>query len=184
MMFRETISRLASALEKHDIPYMIIGGQAVLLHGEPRLTRDIDITLGIDVQEYESIKKIVELLELKALVNSPQQFINETRVLPLLDPKTNIRIDMIFSFSDFEQLAVGRSIAVETNGIMVKYTTAEDLIIHKMFAGRPRDLEDVKGIILKNAHLDMTYIKNWLDQFGLLLDKDISGQLKKIIDNI
>jgi len=29
---------------------MVIGGQAVLLYGEPRLTRDIDITLGIGVE--------------------------------------------------------------------------------------------------------------------------------------
>jgi len=30
---------------------MVIGGQAVLLYGEPRLTKDIDITLG-DSGEY------------------------------------------------------------------------------------------------------------------------------------
>ncbi len=27
---------------------MLIGGQAVLLHGRPRLTEDIDITVGAD----------------------------------------------------------------------------------------------------------------------------------------
>jgi hypothetical protein len=41
-MFEELLARLGSALDKHSIPYMIIGGQAVLLYGEPRLTRDID----------------------------------------------------------------------------------------------------------------------------------------------
>ncbi|GAH87084.1 unnamed protein product, partial [marine sediment metagenome] len=30
---------------------MIIGGQAVLLYGEPRLTRDIDVTLGDDIDK-------------------------------------------------------------------------------------------------------------------------------------
>ncbi len=183
-MFNETIQRLASALEKQNIPYMIIGGQAVLLHGEPRLTRDIDITLGIDIQEYESVRQIVDFLGLKALVDSPKQFINETRVLPLLDPKTDIRIDMIFSFSDFERQAVKRSISVETNGYMVKYTTAEDLVIHKMFAGRPRDLEDVKGILLKNTNLNMTYIDDWLEQFDLILEKNLKSKLRVILNSI
>ena len=32
---------------------MIIGGQAVLLYGEPRLTRDIDITLGVNANYQE-----------------------------------------------------------------------------------------------------------------------------------
>ncbi len=47
-MFQNLLARLGRALERARIPYMVIGGQAVLLHGEPRLTRDIDVTLGVD----------------------------------------------------------------------------------------------------------------------------------------
>jgi hypothetical protein len=36
-MFQELIARLAASLAVRKIPYMIIGGQADLLHGEPRL---------------------------------------------------------------------------------------------------------------------------------------------------
>jgi hypothetical protein len=39
---------------------MVIGGQAVLLHVEPRLTRNIDITLGIDVNELEKVKRVIQ----------------------------------------------------------------------------------------------------------------------------
>jgi hypothetical protein len=34
---------------------MIIGGQAVLLYGEPRLTKDIDITLGVNVDRLKDL---------------------------------------------------------------------------------------------------------------------------------
>jgi hypothetical protein len=47
-MFEELHAGLATKLDEHHLPYMIIGGQAVLLYGEPRLTKDIDITLGVD----------------------------------------------------------------------------------------------------------------------------------------
>ena len=57
-MFEELLSRIATALDRAGIRYMIIGGQAVLLYGEPRLTRDIDLTLGIGPDE------IVRLLEI------------------------------------------------------------------------------------------------------------------------
>ena len=40
-MFDKTLARIGASLEKAGIPHMIIGGQAVLLYGEPRLTRDI-----------------------------------------------------------------------------------------------------------------------------------------------
>ena len=38
---------------------MVIGGQAVLLYGEPRLTRDIDITLGVGVRELNKLKETI-----------------------------------------------------------------------------------------------------------------------------
>lgn len=50
-MFAELLERLAQALTQAHVPYMIIGGQAVLLYGDPRLTRDIDVTLGIEVDQ-------------------------------------------------------------------------------------------------------------------------------------
>jgi len=50
-VFEKILEKIATALDNHNIPYMIIGGQAVLLYGEPRLTRDIDVALGIDVDK-------------------------------------------------------------------------------------------------------------------------------------
>jgi hypothetical protein len=46
-MFQQLLETIALGLEKRGIPYMVIGGQAVLLYGEPRLTRDIDVTSRI-----------------------------------------------------------------------------------------------------------------------------------------
>lgn len=47
-MFEEHLAKLAQALDRKNLPYMLIGGQAVLVHGEPRLTRDLDVTLAAD----------------------------------------------------------------------------------------------------------------------------------------
>jgi predicted nucleotidyltransferase len=183
-MFQKLINRLAIGLDQQKIPYMIIGGQAVLLHGEPRLTRDIDITLGVDIDQLHKVQKVVELLQLQSLVATPKQFVADTRVLPVIDPTSNIRIDLVFSFSAFERLAVKRAILIEKDGYKVKYATAEDIVIHKIFAGRPRDLEDVKGILLKNANIDSTYIRKWLQDFSELLDKDLIKKLQTITDEI
>ena len=51
------------------------------------------------------------------------------------------------------------------SGTDVMFASAEDVIIHKIFAGRPRDLEDVRSILLKNPRLDKMYVKNWLSEF-------------------
>jgi len=61
------IRRIAEVLDQAKIPYMIIGGQAVLLYGRPRLTRDIDITLGIDTNEFAKLSEVCRSLELRIL---------------------------------------------------------------------------------------------------------------------
>ena len=46
---------MALELDYRNIPYMIVCGQAVLLYGEPRQTRKIDITVGAGVGQAEVI---------------------------------------------------------------------------------------------------------------------------------
>ena len=163
-MFEKVLEKIALALDDGRIPYMIIGGQAVLLHGEPRLTRDIDITLGATVDKLDVVLKIAKKIGLNPLVD-PETFTRETMVLPCEDPQTDIRVDFIFSFSTYEQQALERSVSVKMGRSQVKFATPEDLVVHKVLAGRPRDLEDVKSVLIKNPKIDFKYIRTWLEEF-------------------
>ena len=52
----------------------------------------------------------------------------------------------------------------------VKLCSAEDLIIHKAVAGRPQDLHDIEGVVLRQGtRLDVSYIRSWLTEFADLL---------------
>jgi uncharacterized protein (DUF1330 family) len=42
---KNLLSRIGKALDKFGIDYMVIGGQSVLVHGEPRFARDIDVVM-------------------------------------------------------------------------------------------------------------------------------------------
>ncbi len=164
-MFEEILSRIALCLRQHNIPYMIIGGQAVLLYGEPRLTRDIDITLGINPERLKELLEVVQNLSLKPIPADIESFVQQTMVLPALDEETGIRVDFIFSFTPYETEAIKRAREIIILGQEVSFASPEDVIIHKIFAGRPRDLEDIRTILLKNPELDRKYIKNWLKEF-------------------
>ena len=50
-IFEKLLSRIGAGLDNRNLPYMIIGGQAVLRYGEPRLTRDIDIIRGVNIDK-------------------------------------------------------------------------------------------------------------------------------------
>ena len=89
-MFETLLARLARALDAAGLPYMVIGGQAVLLYGEPRLTRDIDLTLGVGPERLDDVLAVVNRLELRPLVE-PVPFVAETLVLPCEEPASGIR---------------------------------------------------------------------------------------------
>ena len=159
---------------------MVIGGQAVLIYGEPRLTKDIDITLGLSPKEFEKVKRINEKLKLKILVEDAETFVKKTMVLPSLDEKSGIRIDFIFSFSSYESQAIERAKNVRFGNSSVKVASLEDVVVHKLIAGRPRDIEDVKSVLLKNPEYDSRYITKWLKEF----DKSEKGSFLKVFKEI
>jgi predicted nucleotidyltransferase len=170
-MFEKILSKIGAVLKKHNIPYMIIGGQAVLLYGEPRLTRDIDITLGVNTEYVDELLKVIRELSLKPIPENIKLFVQQTMVLPALEEITGIRVDFIFSFTTYEIEAIKRARKITIIGQEVCFASPEDVIIHKIFAGRPRDIEDVRSIILKNSDMDIQYIRSWLKEFDKSSDK-------------
>lgn len=160
--FRALLARISGSLEANDVPFMIIGGQAVLVHGEPRLTQDIDVTLGVGPARLPDVLAVCETLGLEPLPEDVPGFVQRTFVLPAREPETGIRVDLIFSTTAYESQAISRADRIEIAGQGVPFATAEDLILHKLFAGRPRDLEDAAGVVRRKGDaLDWDYILRW-----------------------
>ena len=105
-MFEELLKKLARALDLAAVPYMVFGGQAVLLYGEPRLTRDIDITLDTPPDRCGDVLAMVAQLGLHVLVEDAEKFVRETLVLPAMDVPSGIRIDFVFTLSEYERGAI------------------------------------------------------------------------------
>jgi predicted nucleotidyltransferase len=163
---------------------MVIGGQAVLVYGRPRLTRDIDITLGIDTSDFALVEKACKKLKLKMLPEKPEDFAQETRVLPAEEKKSGIRVDFIFSFSEYERQAIRRTRRLNINNYPVKFASCEDVIIHKMVAARAIDEEDVTSILIKHkSEIDFKYIDRWLSEFGKISEhEDIRSRFGSLLE--
>ena len=100
-MVESLLAKISLGLEKLSIAYMVIGGQAVLIHGEPRLTRDIDITLGAGPDQVGEVLNIVRDWGWRVLVDDPVDFVQRTMVLPCLEPESSFRVEFIFSFTPY-----------------------------------------------------------------------------------
>ena len=133
-MFEALIENVARTLDRNGLPYMVIGGQAVLLYGEPRLTRDIDIALGVGLDGLPRVLSAAREADLEVLVD-PESFTRKTMVLPCQDPRTDIRVDFILSFSPYEREALKRAQRIRFGATDVNFASVEDLLIAKTVAG-------------------------------------------------
>ncbi|MCK4771597.1 MAG: nucleotidyl transferase AbiEii/AbiGii toxin family protein [Candidatus Latescibacteria bacterium] len=167
--FKKLIAAVADALNKQELPFMLIGGQAVLLHGQPRLTEDIDITLGISPDELPRVLQVCEDLCLEVLPSDVEAFVRDTYVLPAREPGSSIRIDFIFSSLSYERQAIDRAVHIRFANTTVPFASPEDLILHKLFSARPRDHEDIQGVVrIQGGKVDWGYIEKWAKEFAAI----------------
>jgi hypothetical protein len=181
-MFEQILERLTIALDAAGIRYMIIGGQAILLYGEPRLTKDVDVTLAMGPESAGVVRDLAIQAGFRPLVDDPEQFVRDTLVLPAVDDESGIRIDFIFSFSPYERQAIARARLVPIGRVEARFAAPEDVVIQKIVAGRPRDIEDISNLLAKQRDLDFAYIERWLGEFSQSLAEpflDVFRRLRK-----
>lgn len=163
--------------------FCIIGGLAVQRWGEPRLTRDVDVTLLTGFGGEPAF--IDELLaRFSPRLPDARDFALRNRVV-LVSSSDGVPIDIALGAMPFEEEAVSRATAFRVAPDLELATcSAEDLIVFKTFAGRPRDWLDIEGIVTRQgAKLDAPLI--WSELLPLLElkeDSEAEERLRRLID--
>jgi hypothetical protein len=158
--------------------FCLIGGLAVQRWGEPRLTRDVDLTLmtGIDHEE-----RFVRELLARFTPRRPdaESFALVARVLVVL-ASNDTPVDIALGAFDFDEAVVSRATPfLYEPGVALITCSAEDLLVMKAAAGRPLDWVDVKGIIARQSgKLDWGYVHKQLTHVSQL--KEESGILDEV----
>lgn len=146
----EAARRVQVFLDTHGWQSCIIGGIAVQRWGEPRLTRDVDVTLlaGLGSEE----KYVDEILRhFASRISDARDFALSRRVM-LLVAEDGTDIDLALGGLPFEERTVQRASDFEFYpGMTLRTCSAEDLITMKAFAGREQDWGDVKSIIARQG---------------------------------
>jgi len=161
---------VVSFLQKQQIPYMIFGGIANSIYGNPRQTFDIDIKVEVEAgRPVETfIEKVAQIGQL--LPENPRQFIDQTAVLPVM--VNDIRIDIVFAHLPFEIESIRRSQEQKLAGLTLRVCTIEDLIIHKAISTRLKDWDDIATLIrLHKTKLDWPYLKQHCQELAEFLQR-------------
>lgn len=175
-MIHEAMAAIAQCLQRAEIPYMVIGGQAVLQYGRLRATEDIDVTIGLATAHVRDLEKALGT-EFLVTPQKPQEFADATGVLPVVHKSSNVRLDLIFGQTGFEADAIGRAFPIEINGVRVHFTSPEDLIIQKLFAGRSVDITDAEAIYAhQKDKLDTGHIMRVLSELDAVMSQTICAE--------
>ena len=165
-----SLKSLHECLTDNRIDYAVIGGLAVAVWGEPRLTQDIDVKVLLSRDEAEKLLKAI-VSEYKPFGDNPLEMLQKNGILFVHDTY-GIRIDIHLSDTLFDRKVIERASRIEIqSGTNIKICSAEDLIIYKMLSTRVSDSRDIEGIIdCQGDALDDRYVIEWLEQFEAALD--------------
>jgi hypothetical protein len=123
------------------VRYLIVGGYAVMVHTEPRYTKDLD--LWIDPVEENARRMIQALLEFGAPTADiqPSDF-TEPEVFFQIGVEP-VRVDILTSIRGLEfEGAWARRITVDFGGEAAPVLSRPDILAAKIAAGRLRDRKD------------------------------------------
>ena len=164
------LAALQRLLDQYEGRAVIIGGIAASLLGIPRLTADLDALMILSIDDLPALLDAARAEGLIERIPDPEAFARRSRVVLLRHVESGTGIDISLGMLPFEQEMVARSEVVTVEGMALYLPTPEDLIIMKAVAHRPKDLQDIQGLIQSHPDLDRPRIRSWVTQFADLLE--------------
>ena len=136
---------LCRSFNDHRVEYLLVGGQAVIAHGYPRLTKDMD--LWVRPTKENGVRVLAALADFGTPMPEfgPEGFTDPNTLLML--GRNPFRVDILTAIPGVEfGLAWERRSSVTLDGQPIPLIDIEDLIANKLAVGRLQDLADVEAL--------------------------------------
>jgi hypothetical protein len=170
----EFLSTVVGLLNEAGVPHMLAGSMASTFHGEPRMTRDIDMVID---PTRESMERFVAALDRsRYYIDDAAEAVRRRDMCNVIDTETGWKVDLIvrkdrpFSREEFRR----RQPAI-IGGVDLFIATAEDTVLAKLEwrarSDSERQFRDVTAI-LAAQQLDGDYLRRWAEELGVAQSLD------------
>ena len=148
---RSDLIALCRELNARGARYVVIGGFAVSYHGFIRATEDIDILIDVDLANQGRVKKALEVLPEKAILELGDHDFRDYTVVRVSD---DILVDVMTAACgiDFEEATRGIELAT-IEGVEIPFATPQ-LLLRMKQTHRENDVADRIFLHRKIAELD------------------------------
>ena len=163
------LADLMGWLDAAHIPSMIIGGVAASVLGRPRLTQDVDALAVLPEADWAEAIRLAPQFNILSRIDNALQFAKRSRVLLMRHTTSGIDVDLIFGELPFERAAVANCENHDVGGIRVRLPRVEDLLVMKAIARRPKDVEDLQGLLAAHPELDVASARRWIREFAIAM---------------
>lgn len=167
----DVLSALAAVMPEWTDGWYLFGAQAVHVWGMPRLTADVDVTARLRTEDPSAFIAGMREAGFDVRLENVAEFVRRTRVVPFVHRDSQIPVDVVLAGPGLEEEFLERASPVDLGGVTIPVISPEDLLITKVLAGRPKDLEDVRGVLRERLlELDLSRVRRVLG----LLDRALS----------
>ena len=188
---RAFLTHVIGVLERLGIPYMVVGGFAAILYGEPRLTIDVDIVVDM---RFEHVRPFVAAFPI------PDYYVGEEGIrdsllrrypFNVIQPSTGAKVDLVPLPADpFTRAAFERRLRLEYDeaGHSATFVTAEDIVLAKLVAfqrtGSDKHLRDARGVLLMQwEQLDLEAIRAGAARIGMgIILEDLLSAVRRQLE--
>ena len=160
----DLLADLGAALSAVQVEWFLFGAQAAILYGVARLTADVDVTARVPA-------RLSNLAVVEAM--GPRGFrvrfddlalVEQHRVLPFLHAATGLPVDVVLAGPGLEDEFFARAVLHDIDGVPVPVADVGDLIVMKVLADRPKDIEDVVTLLrVQEGRLDLARVRRTLE---------------------
>jgi len=161
-------------LKSAGVPAAVISGIAMAAWKYVRATNVVDLLIAVDDDQVEGLLGELSEAAIRPKCDPPLVSLGRLSVIPLLyePPETfaDVQIDLLIGKSAYHQTALQRRLATRLPDLDVEIDVlaCEDVILHKLSAGRIIDRADAAALLRANRErLDFGYLARWADELGV-----------------
>lgn len=174
LKLKQTLLDISEKLQNQGHRYAVIGGVATTILGYLRVTQDVDLVVDSDVPTALRIYSELVNNGYRAPFDNIENVIRNSRILPLENIETGVKVDMAIGESGFEKQVIARSASRKIGKSLISTATAEDIVLMKPMAARDQDVIDVKELVkVHRSNLDWSYCLDTARQLDEALATDL-----------
>lgn len=163
--------------------WYVFGAQAVLAYGRPRLTADVDV--AVELIGGTPADLVAELAPGGFGLRFPlsTEHLREARLLPMVHLPSAMPLDLVIAAPGLDEELLDRARPIDIEGVEVPVVSVEDLVAMKVLAGRRKDLEDVRGVLVEQrGRIDLARTREVLAAFEAVTgDRTLIARLDRLV---